>query len=167
MGQGVRDDYSQENNIRNSTSSRQCGNGKNTTRSRISTQHAGEAEEAEAEEAEAEEAEAEEESENRMIGRKGGRKRRTGGSYRISRLPGSHSSSRSIWSLGRTESDGNMLSTCWFPLEKLQNEGLPQAPHQTSCNFPFGLQGPSQQTRKIMTFAANSPGSAWRVKERV
>ena len=61
MGQGVRDDYSQENNIRNSTSSRQCGNGKNTTRSRISTQHAGEAGEAE----EAEEAEAEEESEKR------------------------------------------------------------------------------------------------------
>lgn len=137
MGQGVRDDYSQENNIRNSTSSRQCGNGKNTTRSRISTQHAGEAEEAEAEE----------ESENRMIGRKGGWKRRTGGSYRIS----------SIWSLGRTESDGNMLSTCWFPL---QNEGPPQPPHQNSCNFRFGLQGSSQQTRKIMTFTANSPGSA-------
>lgn len=150
MGQGVRDDYSQENNIRNSTSSRQCGNGKNTTRSRISTQHAGEA-------GEAEEAEAEEESENRMIGRKGGRKRRTGGSYRISRLPGSHSFSRSIWSLGRTESDGNMLSTCWFPL---QNEGPPQPPHQNSCNFRFGLQGSSQQTRKIMTFTANSPGSA-------
>lgn len=150
MGQGVRD-YSQENNIRNSTSSRQCGNGKNTTRSRISTQHAGEAGEAE---------EAEEESENRIVGRKGGRKRRTGGSYRISRLPGSHSSSRSIWSLGRTESDGNMLSKCWFPLGLL-------TPHQNSCNFRFGLQGSSQQTRKIMTFAANSPGSAWRVKERV